>query len=183
MTLRLMLLAMIFAVLLSCTTAAVADEQFDDIASDQEVGYLYRAALGPSWSGAPSHPPYWAPGGDRFRGARVGSPYYWSATGSPGPGGYGVAPFPGYAPPPYPGGYAYGTAGYGSGYGLGVGYGMGPGYGNWSGAAGDPFGYHFGPGFHRHSNYGHYRFPYYSYRAPWYAPGPPVYNRDTNFPW
>ncbi len=48
---------------------------------------------------------------------------------------------------------------------------------------GDVFGYHFGPGLHRHSNYGHYRFPYYNYRAPWYYVGPPSYNRDTNYPW
>lgn len=42
---------------------------------------------------------------------------------------------------------------------------------------------HFGPGFHRQDLYGHYRFPYYNYRAPWYFPGTNVYNRDTNFPW
>lgn len=43
--------------------------------------------------------------------------------------------------------------------------------------------YHFGPGFYRHSEGGHYRFPYYTYRAPWYFPGHPIYNRDTNRPW
>ena len=48
---------------------------------------------------------------------------------------------------------------------------------------GDPYYDHFGPGFHRHSLHGHYRFPYYNYRAPWYYPGRAVYNRDTNFPW
>lgn len=48
---------------------------------------------------------------------------------------------------------------------------------------GDPYYDHFGPGYHRHSLYGHYRFPYYNYRAPWYYPGRAVYNRDTNFAW
>lgn len=43
--------------------------------------------------------------------------------------------------------------------------------------------YHFGPGHYRHSEGGHYRFPYYTYRAPWYFPGHPIYNRDTNRPW
>lgn len=47
----------------------------------------------------------------------------------------------------------------------------------------DPYTYHFGPGFYRSGEYGHYRFPYYSYRRPWYYPGQPVYNRDTNLPW
>ena len=49
--------------------------------------------------------------------------------------------------------------------------------------SGDPYQDHFGPGFHRSSSYGHYRFPYYNYRAPWYFPGRAVYNRDTNFAW
>jgi hypothetical protein len=43
--------------------------------------------------------------------------------------------------------------------------------------------YHFGPGYYRHSEGGSYRFPYYTYRAPWYFPGHPIYNRDTNRPW
>jgi hypothetical protein len=43
--------------------------------------------------------------------------------------------------------------------------------------------YHFGPGYYRHSEGGHYRFPYYTYRAPWYFPGHPIFNRDTNRPW
>lgn len=47
----------------------------------------------------------------------------------------------------------------------------------------DPYTYHFGPGFYRHSEHGHYRFPYYSYRRPWYYPGFAGYNRDTNLPW
>ena len=37
----------------------------------------------------------------------------------------------------------------------------------------DPYAYHFGSGF---SGASHYRFPYYSYRRPWYFQGPPVYN-------
>lgn len=49
--------------------------------------------------------------------------------------------------------------------------------------SGDPYQDHFGPGFHRSSLYGHYRFPYYNYRAPWYFPGRAVYNRDTNLAW
>lgn len=48
---------------------------------------------------------------------------------------------------------------------------------------GNPYYDHFGPGYHRASLYGHYRFPYYTYRAPWYYPGKAVYNRDTNFAW
>lgn len=43
--------------------------------------------------------------------------------------------------------------------------------------------YHFGPGHYRTQESGHYRFPYYSYRAPWYFPGHPIYNRFTNQPW
>lgn len=48
---------------------------------------------------------------------------------------------------------------------------------------GNPYYDHFGPGFHRAQLYGHYRFPYYNYRAPWYYPGRAVYNRDTNLHW
>ncbi|WP_010588468.1 hypothetical protein [Schlesneria paludicola] len=48
---------------------------------------------------------------------------------------------------------------------------------------GNPYYDHFGPGFHRQDLHGHYRFPYYNYRAPWYYPGRAVYNRNTNFPW
>ena len=48
---------------------------------------------------------------------------------------------------------------------------------------GDPYYDHFGPGFQRQSLHGHYRFPYYNYRAPWYFPGRAVYNRNTNFAW
>lgn len=48
---------------------------------------------------------------------------------------------------------------------------------------GDPYFDHFGPGFQRSQVHGHYRFPYYNYRAPWYFPGRAVYNRNTNFAW
>jgi hypothetical protein len=50
-------------------------------------------------------------------------------------------------------------------------------------STGNPYYDHFGPGYQRSSLYGHYRFPYYNYRAPWYFPGKAVYNRDTNLPW
>jgi len=47
----------------------------------------------------------------------------------------------------------------------------------------DPYTLHFGPGYYRSNEYGHHRFPYYSYRRPWYFPGHTSYNRDTNLPW
>jgi hypothetical protein len=99
----------------------------------------------------------WQPGG--YEG-RIGRPYYYS-VGPEGAGTYGpqVAPRP---------------AGCDTSSGLG--------WGGWWGS-GDVYNYHFGPGFYRHSEYGHVRFPYYSYRRPWYFPGHPVYNRDTNFAW
>jgi len=43
--------------------------------------------------------------------------------------------------------------------------------------------YHFGPGNYGPSGLGHYRFPYYSYRRPWYTPGLPVFNRNTDLVW
>lgn len=49
--------------------------------------------------------------------------------------------------------------------------------------AADPHAYHFGPGYYRNREFGYYRFPYYSYRRPWYYPGFAGYNRDTNLPW
>jgi hypothetical protein len=80
-------------------------------------------------------------------------------------------------------GYGIGMYGVGQ-YGVGQ-YGMGgiaP--GTYAGGfASDPYTYHFGPGFHRNSDHAHYRFPYYSYRRPWYHPGHASYNRDTNMPW
>lgn len=59
-------------------------------------------------------------------------------------------------------------------------YTAGPQYG-WHHA--DPYTRHFGPGYYRNGERMHFRFPYYTYRAPWYNPGQPVYNRDTNMPW
>ncbi|MCA9095733.1 MAG: hypothetical protein KDA68_19775 [Planctomycetaceae bacterium] len=47
----------------------------------------------------------------------------------------------------------------------------------------DPYTLHFGQGYYRSYEYGHHRFPYYSYRRPWYFPGHTSYNRDTNYPW
>jgi hypothetical protein len=47
----------------------------------------------------------------------------------------------------------------------------------------DPRFVHFGPGYHRYTMEGHVRYPYYSYRRPWYTPGHPSFNRDLNLPW
>ncbi len=86
-------------------------------------------------------------------------------------------------------GYGYAAGGQGAGYAAGYGGGYGGGFGSPNFAAlpgqlpGDPYYYHFGPGFYRYQEAGHYRFPYYSYRRPWYFPGHPSYNRDTNIPW
>ncbi len=150
--------------------------------------------------------PYWAPGGDIYSGTRIGSPYYWSPQTQPGAGvayqGYAPAysaPAGGWGGYPVNNGYGAGYPGYGGGYGMnyggfggygmdtgGYGYGTGFGYGAGGfggGYVGNPYVYHFGPGFHRAADYGYNRFPYYSYRRPWYFPGHPSYNRDTNYPW
>lgn len=127
---------------------------------DAGVVWVTRAAgarLGPQG--------YWQPGG--YEG-RIGSPYYYNAPAYDGP---------------------LATSGVGRGLGRVEAYSHGyrgayggvPGYP--APVVGDVYGVHFGPGFYRHSEYGHYRFPYYMYRAPWYFPGHPVYNRDTNYPW
>ena len=47
----------------------------------------------------------------------------------------------------------------------------------------DAYTFHFGPGVPGAYGPGHYRFPYYSYRRPWYFPGPPVFNRNTGLVW
>ena len=93
---------------------------------------------------------------------------------------------------------AYASSAYGGGYGDSAGPHWAPGgyearvgspayYHDPSGGqysvTGNPYYDHFGPGFQRNSLHGHYRFPYYNYRAPWYFPGRAVYNRDTNFAW
>lgn len=96
----------------------------------------------------------------------------------------------------YSGGYA--NSGYGAGYSNGYKGGFNNnsnnpnsynngGYADGAamsgGAGGDPYQYHFGPGFYRSGEHGHFRFPFYSYRRPWYHPGFAGYNRDTNLPW
>ncbi len=96
----------------------------------------------------------------------------------------------------YSGGYA--NTGYGAGYSNGYNGGFNNnsnnansynngGYADGAamsgGAGGDPYQYHFGPGFYRSGEHGHFRFPFYSYRRPWYHPGFAGYNRDTNLPW
>ncbi|MDA0833769.1 MAG: hypothetical protein O2955_01950 [Planctomycetota bacterium] len=50
-------------------------------------------------------------------------------------------------------------------------------------AGSDPKNFHFGDGLHRSGVSGHYRFPYYSYRRPWYYPGEASFQRNTQFPW
>lgn len=173
-----------------------------------EAGTLTPAAPLP-----PAPPPAraGAPGGDAMSGMRVGNPYYWSAPHAEmppaafplnGPGaGYGpwdagigsgsgsgcgcnrgansldnggYAPHPDYfaAPNPAP---ISAVASHGTPFYRGGG--VNP------AEAADPYYHHFGPGYYRHSNAGYYRFPWYSYRAPWYYPGHPSFNRDTNLPW
>lgn len=90
---------------------------------------------------------------------RVGSPYFYRPQHSAAYGGWPV----------------YGHQATGYGYGNAYGYG--------ASAYGDPYSYHFGPGVYRNDEVGTYRFPYYSYRRPWYYPGSPVFARDTNLPW
>ncbi len=85
----------------------------------------------------------------------AGSPYFYSA-----PGHVGRGPLP------------HGDPALAMGGGAGAGS-----------PAGDPYQYHFGPGYYRSGEYGHIRFPYYSYRRPWFYPGFDGYNRDTNLPW
>lgn len=115
---------------------------------------------------------YWQPGG--YAG-RIGSPYFYSVYG-----------YRGYARrvagPRFEGGCACGAGGRHRGWAHAA-----PAYrpGAWYGGIGarDPYTYHFGPGYYRYAEHGHFRFPYYSYRRPWYYPGQPVFNRDTNFAW
>ncbi len=141
--------------------------------------------------------------------APVGTTYYaGSQSGTVGYGGlgYGSQSYGamGYGTMGY-GGASSSASGYQSGYtatGAGPGAGVGPFWapGGYEARIGSPYLYHvpnggqfvvtgnpyydhFGPGFHRQSLHGHYRFPYYNYRAPWYYPGRAVYNRDTNQPW
>ena len=131
----------------------------------------------PSPTGVPVTPVEWTQPGDQamLPGGYVGSPggYAGSAYGAesmPLPAGSYGADGPHWAP---------------GGYEARVGspaYYHDPSGGQYS-QTGDPYYDHFGPGFQRHSLHGHYRFPYYNYRAPWYFPGRAVYNRNTNFAW
>ena len=54
---------------------------------------------------------------------------------------------------------------------------------NWNYSGGNGYDVHFGPGYYRSGEYGHLRYPFYSYRRPWFHPGPAVYVRDTNLHW
>lgn len=99
---------------------------------------------------------------------------HWTSPSPISPGTPGAGPAAGWGAFAAPGGY---EARIGSPY-----YYHSPGGGQYV-VTGNPYYDHFGPGFQRHSLQGHYRFPYYNYRAPWYYPGRAVYNRDTNFPW
>lgn len=111
--------------------------------------------LGYGSAGQPTLSGYGLPGGYENR---IGNPYHYT---------------PGHAPV-----LSKGTYGLGPVRGGGHGYGAGA-----VGGGGDVYSTHFGPGFHRSSQSGHYRFPYYSYRRPWYHVGPPAYAADTNLPW
>lgn len=136
-------------------------------------------------------PGYVDPGYGGGYGMGIGGGGYGAGFG-PGPAQAMMAPGmvgPGYGAG-FAGGYGGGfVGGYGAGYGGGYGGGPAGGFGSPNFAAmpgqlpGDPYYYHFGPGFYRQQEAGHYRFPYYSYRRPWYFPGHTSYNRDTNIPW
>ena len=132
--------------------------------------------------------PYWQSGGYD---ARIGSPYFYSVPVNRGAVVYfghsvgnrqhadrgcacnSTARYGSAAHGHHDWYRAHGTAVRGNAYGSGFGHGDGT----------DPYSYHFGPGFYRRAEHGHFRFPYYSYRRPWYYPGQPVFNRDTNFAW
>ena len=124
----------------------------------------------PGYSGGPyvrGGNQYWLPNNQV---PQVGSPYYYSATQGAG-GTYGMT-----SPQV---GIRAGQTWYG-GHGE-----VNTGQQNQAlmGSGGDPYTRHFGPGFYRSNEYGHYYFPSYSYRRPWYNPGAPTYNRDTNYRW
>jgi hypothetical protein len=119
--------------------------------------------------------------------AAGGYPVMDGMNAGPGYGG-GYDAGVGYGPGSAPAMIGPGNGGPGFGNGAGPGYGGAGGYGASYAALpgqlpGDPYAYHFGPGWYRRQEAGHYRFPYYTYRAPWYFPGHPSYNRDTNIPW
>ncbi|QDV18186.1 hypothetical protein Pan153_28430 [Gimesia panareensis] len=123
----------------------------------------------PGYTGGP-----YVKGGDQYwlpnnQVPQVGSPYYYSATQGAG-GTYGMtSPRVGIrAGQTWFGGYDEANTGAQNQALMG---------------SGDPYTRHFGPGFYRSNEYGHYYFPSYSYRRPWYNPGAPTYNRDTNYRW
>jgi len=127
-------------------------------------GYAYGGSAGPSYN--------YGSGSGVWGAGTGGYAYGGYAGGGFGPGGFGGY---GVGGPSYNGGlaYGYGPGGYGPG-----GVAAFPG-----GMPGNPYMYHFGPGFYRNQEAGHYRFPFFSYRRPWYFPGHPSYSRDTNIPW
>jgi len=130
------------------------------------------------------HRGFWLPGGYE---PRSGSPYFYSVPGAPARGPLGGSLASGYTGGnPQLDRYAFPRGPLGASRLLNNPLGA-LGYANGAamsgGAGGDPYQYHFGPGFYRNGEYGHFRFPYYSYRRPWYHPGFSGYNRDTNLPW
>ncbi len=119
----------------------------------QGNGHGYAPAAG--YGGGAGLPTFSGDGQPGGFANRIGSPYYY--TGQNAYGHPVAAPQAG----------AHGDAGFGAG----------------AAGGGDVYSTHFGPGFHRSRQSGHYRFPYYSYRRPWYHVGPPAYAADTNLPW
>ncbi len=107
---------------------------------------------------------YWLPNNIA---PQVGTPYYYSATQGAG-GTYGMT------------GPSVGIHGGQTWFG---GYQSADTGNQARGLSSNPYTRHFGPGFYRSNEYGHLRFPSYSYRRPWYNPGAPTYNRDTNYRW
>lgn len=153
----------------------------------EAAGYPYDVPYG-------GHPP----GGYE---RRIGKPYYWSVPGGTVPLTAGTGHQEGLDGQGFQDGSPSPNAGSSCGCAKGVGnhdlagdhaapagYDVAGGsppalHPAGGGPAGDPYSYHFGPGFYRSNEFGHYRFPYYSYRRPWYDVGHPVRVRDTNLPW
>lgn len=169
----------------------------------EAAGYPYNVQYGGwppgGYEDRVGRPYYWSvPGGtvplSSYGSAGAGSGAYGSparsgcgcnggqagGVGYGGPIGYSV---PGYGGAAYGGPVGYGVNGYGQTGFAGYGPGSGAAAVGQGGSAGDPYTYHFGPGFYRSNEFGHDRFPYYSYRRPWYDVGHPVRVRDTNLPW
>lgn len=120
--------------------------------------YAAPYAGGAYGAAAPGYGGYGAGGPHGAAGGNmaVGSPYYWSNSG------YNASSYPLY--------YAGSVNPYTP-------------VNSAPQASGDPYTFHYGPGFYRSQESGNLRFPYYSYRRPWYYYGQPSYNRDTNLPW